>query len=270
MPRRSTLVFGDDGTPASDVAWLWINNQRWSGWRLESVCAHPQEAGPPLPHEQTRLHRWTPPCPRQLFGEAEFAEFVQLTADADPRLVLSRRSELLVIGPRGPGLLKSLHLGSTATWLLAHPPAPLVIVRHGHTVRSVVLCVDGSIHARRVTEVLAELPWVDTLHVSILAVDDHRFDAEAASSAAAERLRAVAADVDVSIVGGKPTRVIIERLERATPDLVALGTKGLTGIHRLRVGSTAGAIAAAAACSALVACGDEEPDDETSPWADGL
>lgn len=263
MTSRQTLVFGDDGTPATDVAWLWINSQRWPGWRLEVVSAHPPEVGLPLPRERTHLHPWEPPHPRPLFTEAEFVETVQLTAEADPRLVLSRRSELLVIGPRGPGLLKSLHLGSTANWLLAHPPAPLVIVRHGHAMRSVVLCVDGSIHAQRVTDVLADLPWIDQLNITILAVDDHRFDVAMASTAAAERLQAVGSNVDISVVGGKPTHMIMEHLERASPDLVALGTRGLTGIHRLRVGSTAGAVVRAATCSALVACVDDAPDTET-------
>jgi len=269
MTSRPTLVFGDDGTPATDIAWLWINSQRWPGWRLEVVSVHMPEIGSALPREQTQLHVWEPPHPRQPFAEAGFAETVHLTAEADPRLALSQLSDLLVIGPRGPGLLKSLHLGSTADWLLAHPPAPLVIVRHGHAVRSVVLCVDGSIHAQRVTDVLANLPWVEQLNITVLAVDDRRCDVEAATAAATERLQAAGAKIDIAIMGGKPTNVIMSHLDKAAPDLVALGTRGLTGLRRLRVGSTAGAIARAAACSALVACVDEEPDSETARHADG-
>jgi nucleotide-binding universal stress UspA family protein len=47
-------------------------------------------------------------------------------------------------------------------------------------------------------------------------------------------------------------------VERRSPDLVALGTRGLTGMRRLHHGSTAGAIARAAPCSVLLACA--EPD----------
>ena len=205
MTNTPTLVFGDDGTPAADIAWLWINSQRWPGWRMEVVSAEMPEVGPPLPREQTELHPWEPPNPRPQFAEAGFAETVQLTAKADPRLALSRPSDLLVIGPRGPGLLKSLHLGSTADWLLARPPAPMVIVRSGHAVRSVVLCVDGSIHSKRVVDVLATLPWVSQLHIDILGVDDQRSDVNTATSAAAERLQAVGARTDVSIRAGRPT-----------------------------------------------------------------
>ena len=99
--------------------------------------------------ELHELHPWDPPTPRAVSADAEFAESVDLAAEADPRLVLSRAADLLVIGPRGPGLLKSLHLGSTADWLLAHPPAPLLIARHGGAVQTAVVCADGSPHAQR-------------------------------------------------------------------------------------------------------------------------
>ncbi len=269
MTSRPTLVFGDDGTPATDIAWLWINSQHWAGWRLEVVSVQMPHIGVALPRELTELHPWEPTNPRHLFAEAGFAEQAYLTAQADPRLALSRSSDLLVIGPRGPGLLKSLHLGSTADWLLAHPPAPMVVVRHGHLTRSVVLCVDGSIHARRVTDVLAGLPWIDQLNITILAVDDGRSDVQAAAAAAADRLQAVGADTDIVISSGRPTAVIMNHLDRAVPDLVALGTRGLTGLRRLRVGSTAGAVAQAAACSTLVACVDGDDDSDSVGPDDG-
>jgi hypothetical protein len=32
-----TLLMGDDGSEAADVAWLWINEHDRSGWRIEVV-----------------------------------------------------------------------------------------------------------------------------------------------------------------------------------------------------------------------------------------
>ena len=49
--------------------------------------------------------------------------------------------------------------------------------------------------------------------------------------------------VDIQEQVGKPTKVILDRVDEHRPDLVVLGTRGLTGIERLRVGSTAGAVA---------------------------
>ena len=261
MNDRRTLVFGDDSSPAADVAWLFINNHRWPGWRLEVVAAHMPEAGAPLPREDTELHAWNPPQPRTVFTEARFAQVAELTAEADPRLVLSRESDLLVIGPRGPGLLKALHLGSTADWLLLRPPAPLLIVRHGYTVRRVVVCADGSRHAERVTGVLADLPWVDQLEITVLAIDDRRIDVDKATASACERLAAAGATVNVRVDSGKPTTMIHRYLTDASPDLVALGTRGLTGLRHLRLGSTASAVARASNCSVLVACDADEYDD---------
>ncbi len=259
MNDPRTLVFGDDGSPAADVAWLFVNNHRWPGWRLEVVAAHmPEIPGKAFPRVDAELHAWNPPQSRKVFAEAQFAQVVELTAEADPRLVLSRQSDLLVIGPRGPGLLKALHLGGTADWLLLHPPAPLLIARHGHTVRSVVLCVDGSPHVDRVTRVLAELPWADQLAVTILAVDDHRIDVDTATGNARKRLEAVGATVKVCVDSGKPTAIIHRHLADAPPDLVALGTRGLTGLRHLRLGSTASAVARTSTCSVLIACDEDE------------
>lgn len=255
MTARPTLVFGDDRSPAADVAWLFVNSQRWPGWRVEVVEAQWPETAV-TPAEESRLHTWEPPHPRQPFAEADVAEVVHLTATADPRLVLSRPSDLLVIGPRGSGLLKSLHLGSTADWLLMHPPAPLLVARHGRPARTVLLGTDGSAHAHRAATALASLPWAGELEVTILAIDDRRTDVDAAIGAARDVLLPVVASVAELTDDGRPTPVIQLHLDRLGPDLVVMGTRGLTGLRHLRLGSTASAIARTATCSVLVACDD--------------
>ena len=59
----------------------------------------PEISGKPLPRGHTELHALNPPQPRKVFTEAQFAQVANLTAEANPRLVLSRKSDLLVIGP---------------------------------------------------------------------------------------------------------------------------------------------------------------------------
>jgi nucleotide-binding universal stress UspA family protein len=258
MTVPHTLVFGDDGSREADVAWLFVNSHVWHGWRLEVVTAKLPEFGKPPPPELAEIHAWDPPSPRTPFGEAGFASVAQLTAFADPRLVLSRECDLLVIGPRGPGMLKSLHLGSTADWLLLHPPAPLLIARHGHRVRRLTLCADGSAHADRVAEALAALPWTRDSEITVVVVDDGRTDVDRATSSARDRLERGRKPVNVCIYSGKPTEAITRHLDDASPDLIALGTRGLTGFRRLRLGSTAGAITRTARCNVLVASLDEQ------------
>lgn len=252
--RTRTLTFGDDGSPAADVGWLFINEHRWDDWQLDVVHAVMPPIGAPVARDRAVLHPWTPPEPRQPFLEAGFVAVRQLTAETDPRLALGIDSDLLVIGPRGPGLLKALHLGSTADWLLLHPPAPLLIVRHGRPTRRVVVCADGSPHAELAARVLAGLPWVAGLAVTVLVVDDGRVDVPAATHVMLDVLDPCGVDVRVTVATGRPTPAIDHHLLEHRPDLVVLGTRGLTGLQHLRVGSTASAIARAAAGNVLVAC----------------
>lgn len=256
MAEPRTVVFGDDRSPDADVAWLFVNNQTWPGWRIEVVTAQPPDRPGTVPADRAALHPWDPPRARTAFAEAQFTEVVQLTAEADPREVLARASDLLVIGPRGPGLLKALRLGSTAEWLMAHPPAPMVIARRGDTVHRVLLAVDGSPHSRLAAQVLAGLPWISGVEVAALAVDDYRTDVKTATADAASALEGAGASVTTVIEPGNPTKVINQHLETDRPDLVALGTRGLTGFRRLSLGSTAGAVGRAADCSVLLACDD--------------
>ncbi|MFN0089703.1 MAG: universal stress protein [Acidimicrobiales bacterium] len=251
MSEGRTLLFGDDSSPAADLAWAWIEAQRWPGWRVEVVTAA-DPLGPPPDPAAAELHPWEPPSPRRPRPSAALERIDHLTARLDPRLALSSPADLVVIGPRGPGLWKSLHLGSTAEWLLAHPPSPLVIARRGEPVRTVLAAHDGSSHSEAALAALAALPWLGDAAVSVVVVDDGRSAVADAAAAAQRRLPGA----ELLTRAGKPTAVIEGLLEERRPDLVALGTRGLTGIRRLRVGSTAAAVARAAPCSVLVACAE--------------
>ncbi len=256
MSSTPTLAFGDDGSPASDVCWLWINSHSWLGWRVEIITAQELPIGPPVPAEDATLHHWDPPTPRTQFGESGFMEVEYLTARLDPRLALSRPADLLVVGPRGSSILKAFHLGSTAEWLLQHPVAPMLIARSGHTVATAIVCHDGSPHAQSTVECLTRLPWIGSVQVTLLVVADGRTDIATATSMAREEFDSVDIEPETVVVEGKPTAVILDEITQRGPDLVALGTRGLTGMQRLYHGSTAGAIARATECSVLLACAE--------------
>lgn len=257
---RHVLTFGDDGTEASDPTWAWIAAHRWPGWALRVVTTQPPEPGPPNPEDE-RLQAWGPPHPRDGAG-AGFAEVAHLTCRADPRVALLQRTDLLVIGPRGRGLIKALHVGSTAEWLLHHPPSPLVIARPPGPVRRVLVATDGSGHARRAAEAFAALPWAGETEALVLTVADGRTTAEAdAVEGVVALLSAAGAPTSVLTAKGGPTHAILGAVEQHRADLVVLGTRGLTGLRRLRVGSTAGAVARTAPCSTLLAS-DEPPSTE--------
>ena len=118
------------------------------------------------------LHDWDPENPHFPPTECQFSEVHELTAVNDPRIILGTRitSNLLVVGARGKGFLKALHLGSTSEWLLECPNTPLVIARTTTTTKRVVVCLDGSTHSATAVDVLMSLPWVGTTEIFVVAV----------------------------------------------------------------------------------------------------
>lgn len=252
----STLAFGDDRSEQADTCWAWINNHTWDGWRLEIVTSEPKPGMVPVEPEEAELHPWDPDDPR-VSSDAGFAEVEHLRAELDPRLALMARSwDLLAIGPRGSGLLKSLHLGSTADWLLREPTSPLVIARDSGPVREILFAADGSEHAGETLRTLASLPWIEGVVVRVVTVDDGLVDSQAALIEAGEALTPVGARVESATLEGSPTHKIIEEIHRSDPDLVAMGVRGIRGFRRLVVGSTTAAVAGATSHTILVAHAD--------------
>lgn len=269
------LVFGDDGSAAADVVWLWINNHPWPGWRISVVTAQPPPLGPPVGPERSSLHPWSPPSPRRLFAADERTRVEHLVAEADPRFVLDSCEDaaLVVVGPRGKGVLKHLHIGSTTEWLIsAHRPlAPLTIIRSGRRTQRILLCVDGSSHAQQAAQTLAELPWIADCDITVLGVRGGHTEAERGVEEAAALLHARG----IKLLGRRLTEsitqtaafdvrsTILDTIATDQPDLVAMGTRGLGGIRRMVLGSTASAVVHHATCSVLIARAhdrDENPN----------
>lgn len=273
MSQAHAVTFGDDGSEHADRAWLWTNNQRWPGWRLDVIAAHVPPLGPPVGEERATPHPWAPPSPRRVFAEAGFAEVRFLEAEADPRIVLDRPgSGLVVIGHKGTGALKALRLGSTAEYLLRHSLTSVAIVRSSATVRRVLVAVDGSSHGQRTVEALAAMPWFDQLEkVEVLGVptvglhpdtDEIRAVIErAVDTLAASGI--VAGGVEAA---GHKVSTIVDHAQVLRADLVALGTRGPGGLKRLLSGSAASTVARATPCTVLIASAiDEQTDADEQP-----
>jgi len=256
------LVFGDDGSPPADVAWAWIAVHPWPGWHIDALTAAEPSFAPPAIGSGGRLEEWEPPWARTL-AEGSGAHLRFLTAHADPRVLLGDQqdADLMVVGPRGLGRLEALWVGSTTDWLIQRPPVPLAMIRGGSRVARVVFCADGSLHARRALEAFLALPLAHATRVTVLGVDDGRTDVDAGVAAAMGALEEAGVPSDAAEKQGSPTKVILDHLEEEQPELVVLGTRGLTGWQRLRLGSTAAAVVRGSACSSLVACVDEDEGD---------
>lgn len=258
-PGTPSLVFGDDGSAAADLAWGWITAQRWTGWDARVVTAVEPDLVRPAPAGDAVLRPWSPAMPRVAPDECSFRAVVHLTATRDPRLVLSEPADLVVIGPRGRGAWEAMHLGSTAEWLATVPANPTVVAREAVPARRVLACVDGSVHAARAVAALASLPFVAEAEVALLAVADNRTDPADAIGPAQAALAGTGASISAVERRGRPTEVVMDEITARLPDLVVLGTRGRTGWKRMRTGSTATTVLRRATPTLLVA---HEPDAE--------
>lgn len=248
------LTFGDDGSEACDRVWSWIVSHPWPGWDIDVVHADADPAqmqwGQP-PERRTGQPQGDRPTADLEANRVEFTE-----ASADPRAFLAEVStDLLVVGIKKRGSLESTLVGSTAEWLLHHPPSPLALVRRSDRVERVLVCADGSGHAERAARALQSLPWVGECTITVLTVDDGSTDPDAARMMA-QVLADRSASVDHEVRAGQATETVLQAVSDLSVDLVVMGTRGLTGWKRLRLGSTASAVVRSTGCDHLVACVD--------------
>lgn len=267
--RTPLLVFGDDRSAHADRAWLWINNQRWPGWGVDVVTAGPDPGDVWSDELPIRFRPWEPADPRTPFAESGIGRVTHLRSGADPRLALEscRHADVVVVGPKGGRGVKTLFLGSTADHLLRNPPAPLVIATAPSPVTRALVCTDGSAGAQRAVEVFGRLPLSpEAAHVAVIGVTGAGGDADAvgrgldaaASSLAPlapELIRAATTEED-NVAG-----VILDHAFALRAQLLVVGTRGLGGLRRILLGSTAGAVARVAPCSILVVPPEPAPEE---------
>jgi nucleotide-binding universal stress UspA family protein len=260
-PKR--ISFGDDGSAGADVAWGWLVAQSWPDWRVDVITVKSLTPDS-YKHDaiEFELHPWQPDKPREAPTSADAFELVNLTVESDPRVVLGEchSSAFVLVGQRGKGLLKAMRLGSTVEWLMRCPGAPLLIAKNAKPVRKILVAVDGSVHADAAAALLAQLPFVSGAQVTVLGIVEADNDIRAKIAAAGELLEKAGADVtevvaeqDPLVLTVSPRMTITDYLQSEKTDLVVMGTRGMTGLPRLWVGSVASAVAHHADCSVLLA-----------------
>lgn len=251
------LVFGDDQSQSADVAWLWINSHDWTGWQVEVITATPPGTAP-----ADQVRAWDPRHPRELLAAGDEILVIHEEIAAEPQRALAALTDrdLLVIGPKGRGFRKTLHLGSTSETLMNEPPMPLVIARRGVPTLRALVCADGSTDCLEAIDALCGMPWVGQVHVLVATVPERGMDADEVADAAACGLRGTAASVRVEVlapdhlaVAFSARAMLLDAASRWEADLMVMGTRGLSGFAAVRAGSIASGLAAQAPCSVLMA-----------------
>jgi nucleotide-binding universal stress UspA family protein len=86
----------------------------------------------------------------------------------------------------------------------------------------------------------------------------------AVAQSAADQLDGANVRHTVHVGRGRPVDELLADLSRTRPDLVVMGTRGLSTFKRLHIGSTARSIAHQSRFSMLLACAPQ-PDTEVTP-----
>lgn len=190
----------------------------------------------------------------------------------------SAEAQLVVVGNRGRGAVRSALLGSVALHTVTHASCPVLVV-HSRAAEPagpvrVVVGVDGSAASRaalaaaveEAARVAAELHvvaayvltdyWVDLSTVVVPSVDEIRDDLRGrVDEAVAVVLAARPADatvprIDVDVVEGAASDVLVDRAPDAA--LLVVGGSGRGAVRGLLVGSVALHCAVHAPCPVLV------------------
>jgi nucleotide-binding universal stress UspA family protein len=178
---------------------------------------------------------------------------------------------LLVVGSRGHGRIGRILMGSHSEDIVYHAHLPVLVLRCAEDawppVR-VVIGDDFSEEAKEAGELaasIARLFEADTLlvraypHVlkesSDPEAEESVWQSEKELEGRASRLKNILGHKPrVEMVAGSPAEAILEAARAVGPTLVAVGSRGLGTVERMRLGSVSTKVVRAAPGSALVCC----------------
>lgn len=174
-------------------------------------------------------------------------------------------ADLIVMGSRGRGTIKSMLLGSVAAEV-GHDAPCAVLVARTTAIRKAIVALDASPSSDRVVAAVAASPWLDGASLDVVnvalstvpgpgamftdaygaslawyeeAVVGARQDAERCVTEAAAALTAAGLDASWHVLEGDPAVTIVDAAAHDGVDLVVVGTHARTGLRAMILGSVA-------------------------------
>ncbi len=196
--------------------------------------------------------------------------------------------DLVVLGSRGHGALRSMVLGSVSAEVVDHAPCPILVVRTAE-VGDVLVATDGSSSAFEAVRFVTAASILAGHNVEVISVTratdigtsvlmpsigghaliaskeelaEEQDRAEGIVENATQRLRDAGYDVRATTTAGDPAHEIVEAAEAFGSGLIVLGSRGHTGLTRLVLGSVARNVLHHAAASVLIV---RSPKAATAP-----
>lgn len=215
---------------------------------------------------------------------SRFPEVEAHVAVGDPREALVRvadewAAELIVVGARGLGALKSIVLGSVSNGVVRWARCPVLVVkgRRGGLERAVV-AIDGSPDSMTAARFFASLPLDARMSVRLVAVVEPPLPPlwardlpmpdtrDVVNEVVRERTTALAAvlarlepefrgrvrALEPSLVTGQPAETIVTTAAEPDIGLVVVGARGLGPLKRLLLGSVSEHVLHGVDCPVLI------------------
>lgn len=179
-----------------------------------------------------------------------------------------KQDGLLVVGSQGRDALDRFMLGSVSTNLISYAPCPVLVVKdEAAPLRRITLATDGSVASAQALEfVLTNFqPARSTgkgervpIHVNVIHVEPSSWNPELMGIGRRSVERSVRKLIEARFTAepvyqlGKPAKVIMQVASKQHADLIVMGTKGLSAIARVLLGSVSTRVVQHATCSVLV------------------
>jgi nucleotide-binding universal stress UspA family protein len=215
---------------------------------------------------------------------SRFAHVEAQIAVGDPREAIVRvadewAAELIVIGARGLGTLKSIVLGSVSKAVVRWAPCPVLVVKRRHVgLERALIAVDGSPDSTTAARFFSSLPLDPRTAVRLVAVVEPPLPPFWAGEPPMPDTRDVLNDVvrmrtkelvsvlarlepefrgrvralEQSVLTGQPAEIIVTTAAEPDVGLVVVGARGLGLLKRLLLGSVSEHVLQGVDCPVLI------------------
>ncbi|HEX5014558.1 MAG TPA: universal stress protein [Candidatus Limnocylindrales bacterium] len=187
-------------------------------------------------------------------------------------------ADVIVVGSRGRGGIRSLVLGSVSSEVVDHAPCPVLVARQS-TLSAVVLATDGSPPATLAQTLVSEWPIFEGVPVRVVSVadvprpwdtgiaptmyrqvveaytkdlDEAKRQSQEIAARTVEALRAAGREAVADARVGDAAGEIIAAAVESNAEMIVIGTRGHTGLTRLLLGSVARNVVHGSGASVLV------------------
>ena len=203
-------------------------------------------------------------------------------------------ADVVVAGSRGHGPIATLVLGSVSAELVDHATCPVLVAR-GRSAKRVLLASDGSAFASHAESLVAAWPMFEEADIRVISVAEvvrpwhtglapsmyrqvveayasdlakAKTEQDAVARGAVERLTAAGRSADAKLRVGDAAAEIIDEASSWGADLVVLGSRGLTGLSRIVLGSVARNVLQGTHTSVLIVHAPSHTRDEADTGAE--